>query len=264
MLPRRIQGMDRFRWRYGARVTPAVLGFVVVLAACSKKYPEVAMSPVVDTVAAVDTVTVTTALDPNPALEQQVARLTIRLLEQEAQLEQLRAQRDAAFQEVLRATAKLQIVASRAEAASAIAEAKLAVDAFTTTAGDTVPEVLQAEQLLSLSGAELDRQNYGGALYLATQAKGLTRAGAASGVGPQRPLRPEELPFALSLPLETVARSNIRDGPGLTFAVLFTLDAGVPLVGHSHLAEWIRVSDANGREGWIFYGLVRSRKAHGN
>lgn len=262
MLPRRIRVTYRDRWLH--RFASVTLGSVVVLAACSRRQPEVATTPAIDTAATVDTVTVTTRLDPNPALEQQVTRLTIKLLEQEAQLEQLRAQRDAAFQEAVRATARLQIVASRAEAASAIAEAKIAVDQLKTTAGDTLAEVVQAEQLLGMSRDEFERQSYGGSLYLATQAKSLTRAGAAPEATPPPSMRPEEVPFVLSLPLETVARSNVRGGPGLTFDVLFTVGANAPLIGRSHMGEWIRVRDEQGREGWIFYGLVRTRRVRGN
>ncbi len=53
-------------------------------------------------------------------LEQRVARLELRLAERDAQIEDLQARLDEARQEVVRAMAKLQTVASRAEAASAI------------------------------------------------------------------------------------------------------------------------------------------------
>ena len=43
------------------------------------------------------------------------------------------------------------------------------------------PEWLQGNQLLQLAGAEFDKQNYAGALYLATEAK---NAAAAGQVGP--------------------------------------------------------------------------------
>ena len=65
-----------------------------------------------------------------------------------------------------------------------------------------------------------------------------------------------EVRFALPVPLETLKRSNIRSGPGLTFRVLVTLDASIPLVGHSHTELWVRITGDQSLEGWIFHDLV--------
>src|SRR3989442_61745 len=68
-------------------------------------------------------------------LEQRVARLELLVAERDAQVEDLEARLDEARQEVVRALAKLQTVASRAEAASAIAEAEIAVQALRAATG---------------------------------------------------------------------------------------------------------------------------------
>ena len=84
-------------------------------------------------------------------LEQRVARLELLVAERDAQVEDLQARLDEARQEVVRALAKLQTVASRAEAASAIAEAEIAVQALRAATG-TQPgggaDVAQAGTLL--------------------------------------------------------------------------------------------------------------------
>jgi uncharacterized protein YgiM (DUF1202 family) len=72
-------------------------------------------------------------------------------------------------------------------------------------------------------------------------------------------MRAGEVRFALPLSLETVRRSNVRKGPGLSFEILYTASAGTALVGRSHTEEWVRVTDEQGREGWIFHSLVRNR-----
>src|SRR2546422_9689182 len=64
-----------------------------------------------------------------------VARLGLLVAERDAQVEDLQARLDEARQEVVRALAKLQTVASRAEAASAIAEAEIAVQALRAATG---------------------------------------------------------------------------------------------------------------------------------
>ena len=111
-------------------------------------------------------------------LEQQTARLELRLLEEEAQVGDLQAKLDEARQEVVRAMAKLQTLASKAEAASGIAEAEIAIQTLQQAAGQLgTPEAAQAEQLLHMSTKAFDEQNYGGALYLANQAKNVAGAG---------------------------------------------------------------------------------------
>src|SRR6267143_6021673 len=60
-------------------------------------------------------------------LDQRVARLELRLLEREAQIDALQERLDDARQEVVRAMAKLQTLATRAGAASAMAEAEVAL-----------------------------------------------------------------------------------------------------------------------------------------
>jgi hypothetical protein len=196
-------------------------------------------------------------------LEQQTARLELRLLEEEAQVADLQAKLDEARQEVVRAMAKLQTLASKAEAASGIAEAEIAIQTLQQAAGQLgTPEAAQAEQLLHMSTKAFDEQNYGGALYLANQAKNVAGAGqtrlTSSGRGT---LRSGEVLFALPLRLQTLVRANARDGPGTNFKLLYTLEGGTPVLGYSYSDVWVRVSDESGRSGWIFSTFVGRRQA---
>ena len=101
-------------------------------------------------------------------------------MEKEAQVEELQARLDETRQEVVRAMAKLQTLATRAEAASGMAEAEVALQTLKPGPGQAIaPEAAQGTRLLNQSSTEFNRQNYGGALYLANQAK--TQAGAARG-----------------------------------------------------------------------------------
>src|SRR5213075_1567885 len=112
------------------------------------------------------------------ALEQRAARLELKVLEQEAQVAELQSRLDDARREVVRAMAKLQSLATRAEAASGMAEAEIALQALCTNgSGPPSPEWGQGNQLLQLATAEFDKQNYAGALYLATEAKNAATAG---------------------------------------------------------------------------------------
>jgi uncharacterized coiled-coil protein SlyX len=186
-------------------------------------------------------------------LAQRVARLELRLVERDAQIEDLDARLDEARQEVVRAMSKLQTLASRAEAASAMAEAEIAVQAS--------PDAAQPAALLKQSSAEFAKQNYGGALYLANQAKSLAAVGRSRLGGADRPaLRPGETPFAVPLRLQAVARGRLREGPGAGYRILFTVPPGTALTGYSTLDQWVRVGDDAGHSGWIFVTMVGRRE----
>lgn len=189
-------------------------------------------------------------------LETQVGDLQLGLLESEAQQSLLRVELDEAIREAVRSKGKLQSVESRAQAASTIAEAEIALNALPASLEGT-PRATQARALLAMSSSEFENENYGGALYLATQAKesvstSPSRAGGSAS-------RESEVLFALPLPLQVLRTSNVRSGPGTSFEVLFTLDEGTLLSGHAYENQWVRVSLADGRDGWIYSTLVGSR-----
>jgi SH3-like domain-containing protein len=111
--------------------------------------------------------------------------------------------------------------------------------------------------LLRESSGEFDKENYGGALYLANQAK--TFAGAAQGrlsAGERGAQRPGETAFALPIRLKAAGRGNVRAGPGTSTRVEFAVEPGDTLIGYSYVDEWIRIGAEDGRSGWIFRSLV--------
>jgi hypothetical protein len=189
-------------------------------------------------------------------LEAAVAGLQLRLIESETNAATLQTKLDAAIREAVRSKAKLQSVESRAEAASTIAEAEIALDQR-RAAERSNPRLIQAAELLEMSATEFDAENYGGALYLAAQAKELVSDNPARLGDPTR--RDEEVPFTLSLPLRALRSSNVRRGPGTTFEVLFVLEEGAEVMGHAYERQWVRITTPDGRSGWIYSTLVDSR-----
>jgi len=192
------------------------------------------------------------------SLQRQVADLELRLLEKGAQVDELQTRLDDARREVVRALAKLQSQATRAEAASGIAEAELALQSVSATG--TTEVVAEVQRLMAQSSAEFNRQNYGGALYLANQAKSAvtTARGQLASVEHGAP-RPGERQLALPLHLETKTGANVREGPGVGFAVLFTLPARASIVAYSSNEEWLQIADGTGRHGWIRQSLIRGQ-----
>jgi uncharacterized coiled-coil protein SlyX len=192
--------------------------------------------------------------------DRRIARLELALMNKEAQVDDLQARLDATRQEVVRAMAKLQTLATRAEAASGIAEAELALQPLKVATPQSSPEAAQARRLLKDSSDEFAKENYGGALYLANQAKTMAAAGRGRLAGGERVAeRPGETAFGLPIPLKAVSVGNVREGPGLGARVLFSVQPGDSLTGYSYVDEWIRISDSDGRGGWIFRNLIERR-----
>jgi uncharacterized coiled-coil protein SlyX len=197
-------------------------------------------------------------------LEQRASKLELTVLEQEAQITELQNRLDDARREVVRAMAKLQSLATRAEAASGMAEAEIALQALRAASvsnSSPSPEYGQGTALLQLATTEFDQQNYAGALYLATEAKNAAVAGQGRATADDRTaMRKGEVPFALPLRLQTTGRANVREGPGATFKVLYTLETGVPIVAYSYLEQWVRIKDSGDRVGWIHQTLIDRRQ----
>ncbi len=207
------------------------------------------------------------AVARDTALESRAARLELKVLEQGAQVDELQTRLDDARREVVRAMAKLQSLATRAEAASGMAEAEIALQALRTghgSGGSTAPppELNQGTQLLQLATVEFDKQNYGGALYLATEAKNAAAAGQGRFASDEQ-IKPRrgEVPFALPLQLQTTGRANVREGPSANSRIAYTLDAGASLTGYSYVDQWVRISDGTNRPGWIHQSLIGRRES---
>jgi hypothetical protein len=236
------------------RIRLLLVALTLSITACAAKKPEAAAPPVPRRAPALS--------QPSRAeLDRRIARLELALLEKEAQVEDLQARLDDTRQEVVRAMAKLQTLATRAEAASGMAEAELALQPLKSVSGQpSAPEASQARRLLQESSSEFEKENYGGALYLANQAK--TTAAAGRGrltVGERVTERPGETPFNIPIPLKAVSGGNVREGPGLNAKVSFAVQPGDALTGYSYVDEWIRISDDEGRGGWIFRSLIARR-----
>ncbi len=195
----------------------------------------------------------------DPETERENARLRIALLERSAQLADTERRLGEATTEVVRAMARLRTLATRAEAASALAEAEATLQQLRGRAGTQAPpELRQAEQALRSGSAAFDAENYGGAVYLATQAKRAATAGRGRlAEGGDAPARSGERAFAVPVTLTTTSRANLRAAPAANAELVEAAPAGTALTGYAYVGDWIRVSTADGRAAWVFQRAVR-------
>jgi hypothetical protein len=119
-----------------------------------------------------------TAPARNPEADREIARLRSQLQARTAQVADLQHRLADAMNEAVRAMARLRTLATRAEAASAMAEAEVTVQQVRPRAGRA--DLQEVDRLLRSAGTEFEAENYGGAVYLATQAKRLATSSAGS------------------------------------------------------------------------------------
>lgn len=112
-----------------------------------------------------------------PEMDERLAKPLLLLLEREAQIQNLDKKLDDAIQEIVRSKAKLASQESRAEAASNLAEAEVALN----TLKDSIkglekrPDYMHLALLMKSSTEELKKENYGGSLFLTNQIKAQLR-----------------------------------------------------------------------------------------
>jgi len=206
---------------------------------------------------------------PQRSLEEEVGSLKLLLLEKETQIKQMEGRQDSlqnkldeAIQEVVRTKAKLRSHESRAEAASHMAETEVALKVLKSQRPEQEqgPELVQAEQLLRMSTQEFKKENYGGALYLANQAKDHIRLAQGRQRGEEEAeLLSGEVLFAVPLALQVMKMSNVREGPGLGYKVVGTVAQNTSVTGYSHKGQWVRVEGENDVKGWIHRSLLSGR-----
>ena len=114
-----------------------------------------------------------------------------------------------------------------------------------------------------MAGTAFDGENYGGAVYLATQAKRAATAGRGRLAETAGTARAGERAFAVPVALTTTGRANLRSGPGTATDVVATVPASTPLTAYAYAQDWMRVTMADGRIAWVHQGLVRGVAAGG-
>jgi len=244
------------------RRTPLALTIAIVACSGRQAPPPAAPEPVPAPAPAPARAVPETVTVRDPDMVRELTRLRMLVLERSAQLDETQRRLNEATTEVVRTMSRSRSLATRAEAASAIAEAEVTLQQLRSGA-QQAPETRQAEEALRSASAAFDAENYGGAVYLATQAKRaatagrgrLAESGAAAGGG--------ERTFAVPVPLTTTSRANLRAGPAGGADLVVTVPAGTPLTGYAWSQDWIRVTTADGRGAWVHQSLVRGASPGG-
>lgn len=136
---------------------------------------------------------------------------------------------------------------SRAEAVSALAEARIALDRVSRRVPWRTDRVVEARGKLTEAQRQLDLDHVGAAVFFASRAKGITESLA------------QEADLVAGWPgLRVVAaeRVNLRSGPSRDHPVLAVLEQRTPVYPERGEGDWALVRTPSGQVGWVHAALL--------
>lgn len=197
-------------------------------------------------------------------LTAEVARLRRDLAGRDVEVRELRAQhRDQArtleefARTAIRTTAKLRRQATRADAASVIADVEVAIVQAKSVNGKAAGALVAlAEELLVSASAAFSRGEYSIAYDQADQAWQIANVAADERADARAR---GETRFGRAIALRVRIESNLREHPGMKSAIVGQLKAASLVVARASRGAWTRVMSADGRAGWIYSPLLGPR-----
>jgi hypothetical protein len=155
--------------------------------------------------------------------------------------------------EIIRTKARLKGIETRAEASSAIAEARILAGRLDPKARAATLSV--CNENITKAEAQLNAVNYGAAVFFATKAQDIAKkAQESSDAG--RHLGPDdERPSPQTSYRVKAKTANIRKGPDVSEEVLAEAPEGSVLEATSVKGDWVKVT-YNGVAGWVSRSLV--------
>ena len=172
----------------------------------------------------------------------------------------LRDELAGAVEEVLRSSAAVRGVGSRAFATSRISEVRVQLQSVAPPQDPEVAARLElALEFLARADQALVEENYGGAAYLAERASGLIRQ--ARIVGEIRASSDRAwgdlIPIVPPRRMTVISNSNLRAGPGVDRERIAGVKRDEMLLAVARSGEWLQIETESGLKAWIHRRLVR-------
>jgi hypothetical protein len=165
----------------------------------------------------------------------------------EREIQRLRADLAEAEQELVAVESGLRGSRSRADAISALAEARILVDRAKKRAPWRAVLLKEAEEQLDEADRLVEARSFGSAIFFASRAERIARNTL------------EEAGLAQSEPgAKTISgqRVNLRDGPSTDHGILAVLFSGTPVFPERQQGEWVLLRTADGLVGWVHHSLI--------
>jgi len=166
----------------------------------------------------------------------------------EGEVELLRADLAHAERELVAVESGLRGSRTRADAISALAEARIQVERATKRVPWRASLLKEAEEGLDEAERLVEAENFGAAVFFAS------RAGRIARNTIEEAREAESKPGARAI---SGRRVNLREGPSTRHAVLTVLLLGTPVFPEREEEDWILVRTTDGSVGWVHRSLIR-------
>ena len=173
---------------------------------------------------------------------------TERVSRLEGEVELLRVDLAEAERELVAVESGLRGSRTRADAISALAEARIQVERATKRVPWRAPLLKEAEERLDEAERLVEAENFGAAVFFASRAGRIARSTF------EEPREAESKPGARAI---SGRRVNLREGPSTRHAVLTVLLLGTPVFPEREEEDWILVRTIDGSVGWVHRSLIR-------
>jgi len=139
---------------------------------------------------------------------------------------------------------------TRADAVSALAEARISLERARTSAPWRGAEIAELTEKLEEAERQFQSGNSGSAVFFASRAKRLADA-----------LREEALRASRAQAMRkiTAPHANLRAGPSTADSVLLVLRQATPVLPQRADGEWVLVRTLDGAAGWVHASLLEAR-----
>lgn len=163
------------------------------------------------------------------------------------EVERLRADLRQAEESIVAMESGLRGFQSRADAVSAVAEARIALERVSSRVPWRIDEVREAHDKLDEANRQLEADHVGSAMFFASRAQRITEA-----------LRAEvkQVSAWTEKRLVRSQRVNLRTGPSVENRVVAVLVAETPVFPERRHEGWTLVRTPTGQVGWIHADLL--------
>jgi hypothetical protein len=165
----------------------------------------------------------------------------------EREIQRLRGELHEAEAAMVAIESGLRGAQTRADAVSALAEARIAVERARTSAPWRSAEIAEVTEKLDEAERQFQSGNSGSAVFFASRAKRVSDALI------EEARRTAGAPGMRKI---TAPRANLRAGPSTDDAVLLVLGQATPVLPQRSDGEWVLVRTLDGAAGWVHASLL--------
>jgi hypothetical protein len=184
------------------------------------------------------------------------AKLQIKLLEKDAEINRLTSVQQTLDRESVRKKVKKHSPKNKAEAVALLAETETDINTAKELIGNTADQQAfsRLDQLMAEGKAEIEQGNFDKAYSLATEALELAQT-----MQLKRAVKLKKAPiskFLPSMPMQVSKKSKIRKHPDIHAQILQILEPGTIVTATGYQGHWVKVTVKDQEPGWIYYSLL--------